>query len=86
MVGVDWRVPLGQARTRIGASVAVQGNLDPAVVVAGWEATRERAEEVLQEGGGRGHIFNLGHGVMPQTDPGVLAELVAYCHARGPVS
>jgi uroporphyrinogen decarboxylase len=85
VVGVDWRVPLDEARVRIGRDVAVQGNLDPNVVVAGWEATRDQAERVLAEGGGRGHIFNLGHGVLPETDPGVLAQLVDFCHSYRPV-
>jgi len=84
VVGVDWRVPLDEARLRIGHDVAIQGNLDPSVVLSGWEATRPEAERVLSEGGGRGHIFNLGHGVLPQTDPGVLAELVAFCHSYRP--
>ncbi len=84
VVGVDWRVPLDEARLRIGPDVAIQGNLDPNVVLAGWEATRAQAERVLSEGGGQGHIFNLGHGVLPQSDPGVLAELVAFCHHHRP--
>jgi uroporphyrinogen decarboxylase len=84
VVGVDWRVPLDEARLRIGHEVAIQGNLDPSVVLAGWEATRAQAERVLSEGGGYGHIFNLGHGVLPQSDPGVLAELVAFCHDHHP--
>ena len=85
VVGVDWRVPLDRARQRLGTGVAVQGNLDPAVVLAGWDATREAARDVLGRGGGRGHIFNLGHGVYPESDPGVLTELVAFCHESGPV-
>ncbi len=84
VVGVDWRVPLDQARKRIGPGAALQGNLDPAVVLAGWEVTRPRAEEVLTAGGGRGHIFNLGHGVLPQTDPAVLSRLVDLCHSWSP--
>jgi uroporphyrinogen decarboxylase len=84
VVGVDWRVPLDRARRRVGPDVALQGNLDPAIVVAGWDASRPRAEEILTLGGGRGHIFNLGHGVLPETDPGVLAQLVDLCHAWEP--
>ncbi len=80
VVGVDWRVPLGRARERVGPHVAVQGNLDPAVVLAGWNVTRPKAEQVLAEGTGPGHIFNLGHGVLPDTDPDVLARLVDLCH------
>jgi uroporphyrinogen decarboxylase len=85
VVGVDWRVPLDLARQRVGTEVAVQGNLDPAAVIAGWDVARARAGEVIGAGGGRGHIFNLGHGVLPETDPGVLTELVGYVHDSGPV-
>jgi uroporphyrinogen decarboxylase len=85
VVGVDWRVPLSTARARVGPDRAVQGNLDPAVVLAGWPETRVAADRVLAEAGGRGHIFNLGHGVLPATDPGVLTELVAYVHSQGPI-
>lgn len=86
VVGVDWRVPLDRARDRLGPDVAVQGNLDPAAVLAGWDVTRGHARDILAMGGGRGHIFNLGHGVYPETDPGVLTELVAFCHEAGPVA
>lgn len=84
VVGVDWRVPLDSARARLGPTVAVQGNLDPTVVLAGWEATRELAADVLARGGGTGHVFNLGHGVLPDSDPGVLKELVDFCHSSAP--
>ena len=80
VVGVDWKVPLSVARTRIGQPVAVQGNLDPAVLLAPWHVVEEHATEVLREGGGRGHIFNLGHGVLPETDPDTLARLVDLVH------
>lgn len=81
VIGVDWRVPLDLARERIGRSVALQGNLDPALAASGWDATRDQALRILAEGGDRGHIFNLGHGVLPDTDPSVLARLVELCHA-----
>jgi uroporphyrinogen decarboxylase len=82
VVGVDWRVPLDEARQRLGPDVAVQGNLDPAVCLAPWPAVEERARDVLARNGGRpGHIFNLGHGVLPETDPGVLERLVELVHA-----
>ena len=84
VVGVDWRVPLDQARQRVGPGAALQGNLDPAVVLAGWDVARPRAGRILAAAGGRGHIFNLGHGVLPQTDPDVLARLVDLCHAWSP--
>jgi uroporphyrinogen decarboxylase len=81
VVGVDWRVPLDEARQRLGPDVAVQGNLDPAVCLAPWPAVEERARDVLARNGGRpGHIFNLGHGVLPETDPAVLERLVELVH------
>jgi uroporphyrinogen decarboxylase len=80
VVGVDWRIPLTVARERVGANYALQGNLDPAICLAPWHVIEEHASEVLREGGGRGHIFNLGHGVLPETDPDVLARLVALVH------
>lgn len=84
VVGVDWRVPLDDARARLGGAYAVQGNLDPAVVFAPWEVIEERVRDVLRRGGGRGHIFNLGHGVLPDTDPDVLARIVDLVHTIGP--
>ena len=83
MVGVDWRVPLGEARARVGG-LPVQGNLDPAIVLAGVEPTLAEAEVVLREAGpGGAHVFNLGHGVLPETDPEVLEALVEFVHDRG---
>jgi len=82
VVGVDWRVPLDAARARLGPGVAVQGNLDPAVCLAPWPVVEASAHEVLAANGGRpGHIFNLGHGVLPETDPTVLERLVEVVHA-----
>lgn len=81
VVGVDWRVALDVAAERTGGGVVLQGNLDPAAVIAGWETTRAKALEVLAAGAGLpGHIFNLGHGVLPGTDPSVLARLVDLVH------
>jgi uroporphyrinogen decarboxylase len=85
VVGVDWRTPLDEARRVLGPDYAVQGNLNPSTVLEGWEAVRAEAGDVIRRGGGRGHIFNLGHGVLPETDPGVLEELVGFVHQRGPV-
>jgi uroporphyrinogen decarboxylase len=80
VVGVDWRVPLDVAATRVGDRV-LQGNLDPAVVFAPWEVIADAASDVIARGRtARGHIFNLGHGVLPMTDPGVLARLVEFVH------
>jgi len=82
VVGVDWRVPLDRARQRVG-SRAVQGNLDPAVLGAPWAVVAAEADAVLDAAGARpGHIFNLGHGVLPGTDPDVLARLVEHVHER----
>ncbi len=81
VVGVDWRVPLDDARARLGPDVAVQGNLDPAVCLAPWPVVEQAALEVLAANGGRpGHVFNLGHGVLPETDPTVLERLVELVH------
>lgn len=83
VVGVDWRTPLSEARKRVPSHCALQGNLDPAIVTAGWDATRAAAQDVLDDNGGHpGHIFNLGHGVFPETDPGVLENLVAWLHEQ----
>jgi uroporphyrinogen decarboxylase len=84
VVGVDWRVPLDLARKRVGPGRAVQGNLDPAACLAPFEAVAAEARDVLARAGTQpGHIFNLGHGVLPGTDPGILAALVDLVHAEG---
>jgi uroporphyrinogen decarboxylase len=83
VVGVDWRVPLDDAVGRLPADVAVQGNLDPAAVFAPWPVVAERVRDVLRRGrSAPGHIFNLGHGVMPETDPDVLARVVDLVHTE----
>jgi uroporphyrinogen decarboxylase len=83
VVGVDWRVPLDVARARVPGK-AVQGNLDPAICLAPWDVVAERTRDVLRRNAGRpGHIFNLGHGVTPDLDPGVLAQVVDLVHAEG---
>jgi uroporphyrinogen decarboxylase len=87
VVGVDWRVPLDEAVSRVEPGKALQGNLDPAILMAPWEVVEQRAVQVLDRGRtAEGHIFNLGHGVLPQTDPDVLARLTELVHtasARG---
>ncbi|MEX2487116.1 MAG: uroporphyrinogen decarboxylase [Nitriliruptoraceae bacterium] len=86
VVGVDWRVPLADARRRIPAGVAMQGNLEPAVCLAEWDHVAERVRHVLAASGGRrDYVFNLGHGVLPATDPAVLERIVELVHAEGVV-
>jgi len=84
VVGVDWRVPLDRARRRLGPGIALQGNLDPALCLAPWEVVAREADRVLEEAGGVGHVFNLGHGVLPETDPDILARLVEHVHSKDP--
>ncbi|MHC0429080.1 uroporphyrinogen decarboxylase [Streptomyces sp. O3] len=83
VVGVDWRVPMDEAARRVGPGKALQGNLDPAVLFSTPEAVAAKADEVLDAASGlEGHIFNLGHGVLPTTDPDALTRLVEHVHAR----
>ena len=87
VVGVDWRTSLADATGRVGAGKALQGNLDPVVLLAGWAATEKAARSVVDDGrravdaGAGGHIFNLGHGVLPGTDPELITDLVALVHS-----
>ncbi len=86
VVGVDFRVPIDEARRRVGPGRALQGNLDPAVVLAGERAACEAARAVLASNGGHpGFVFNLGHGVLPSSDPDVLARVVQLVHDEGEV-
>ncbi|MCL2551825.1 MAG: uroporphyrinogen decarboxylase [Actinomycetia bacterium] len=82
VVGVDWRVPLDEAARRVGPGKALQGNLDPAVLFAPTAAVETKAQEVLDAAAaaGTGHVFNLGHGVMPNTPPDALTRLVDFVH------
>ena len=82
-LGIDWRVPMDAARARLPSGVAVQGNLDPVACLAPWDAVRERALTVLRQAGPIGHVFNLGHGVLPETDPDTLRRLVDLVHIHG---
>ena len=83
VIGLDWRTNIAHARQRLGANTVVQGNLDPALVLAGADVAIAGTEQVLADNAGHaGHIFNLGHGVQPDTDPGILAEVVNLVHER----
>jgi uroporphyrinogen decarboxylase len=83
LMSVDWRVRLDDAWQRIGADQGIQGNLDPVRPLAGWDVAWAGAREVLAAANGRpGHVFNLGHGVMPETDPEILKRLVDAVHTE----
>jgi uroporphyrinogen decarboxylase len=83
-VGVDWRIRLDEAWTAVGERRAVQGNLEPAVLLGPWERAEAAAFDVLRRAGGRpGHVFNLGHGALPQTDPAVLTRLTELVRSYG---
>jgi uroporphyrinogen decarboxylase len=82
-IGVDWRIPLDAAWERIGHDRAVQGNLDPLALLGSWDVVKRETDAILRRSEGRpGHIFNVGHGIHPQTDPTMLQRLVAYVHSR----
>jgi uroporphyrinogen decarboxylase len=82
VVGVDWRTPLDVAASRIGGGTAVQGNLDPVLVLADWPVVEAEVRRIVAEGRrSPGHIFNLGHGVLPNTDPAVLTRIVDLVHS-----
>jgi len=84
VIGIDWRIPIDEAWQRLGDGVAIQGNLDPAALLAGREFAIARTREIMDRAGGRpGHIFNLGHGVAPGTPPEVLAAVTEAVHAHG---
>ena len=81
VVGVDFRTSLTDARARLGDRYAVQGNLDPALLFAPWPALEKAVRSIVAEGAqAPGHIFNLGHGVLPETDPDVLTRVVQLVH------
>jgi uroporphyrinogen decarboxylase len=81
VIGVDWRIDLDVARQRLGDDVAIQGNLDPIALFAPWPELKKRAQRVLDQAGGRpGHIFNLGHGILPQTPVDNVKRLVDFVH------
>lgn len=81
VVSVDWRLPIDEAWRRLDYRTGIQGNLDPARLMAPWEPIRDAADDILGRVDNRpGHIFNLGHGIMPQTDPDRLSQLVGHVH------
>jgi uroporphyrinogen decarboxylase len=81
VIGLDWRVPLDEAWQVLNFAVAVQGNLDPAVLLADWAVVERHTMNILRRTKGKaGHIFNLGHGILPQTDPSIVARLVDFVH------
>ncbi len=85
VVSLDWRVPLDEGWRRVGPARAIQGNLDPAVLLGPADLVRDRARDVLRRAGGRvGHIFNLGHGVLPDTTVANLQLLVETVHSWVP--
>jgi uroporphyrinogen decarboxylase len=84
-LGVDWTITLQEARRRVGARVGLQGNLDPAILLADQDVIRREASRVLQSfGAGNGHVFNLGHGITPDVDPDNLAALITAVRELSP--
>jgi uroporphyrinogen decarboxylase len=84
VLGIDWRVDLGSARRRVSDATAIQGNLDPIALMAPWSEVRARADEVLSQADGLpGHIFNLGHGILPETPVDNVRRLVEHVHDVG---
>lgn len=80
-VSIDWRLPLDVAWDRIPSGTAIQGNLDPAMVLSPWPVVADGVRDILARAGGRpGHIFNLGHGILPESDPEILARIVDLVH------
>ena len=83
VIGVDWRMPLSQSRKVIGMDRAIQGNLDPTALLAPWSELQRQADAVLEQAGGQpGHIFNLGHGILPMTQVESVKQLVEYVHEQ----
>jgi uroporphyrinogen decarboxylase len=83
VIGLDWRVPIDRGWEYLGSGRGVQGNLDPALLLGPWKRTEEATDRILDAvAGRRGHIFNLGHGVLPDTDPELLGRLVEHVHQR----
>ncbi|MCF6092472.1 uroporphyrinogen decarboxylase [Microaerobacter geothermalis] len=84
VLGVDWRVPLKEASPRIGNEIAIQGNLDPALLLAPWDVLKQKAMEIIDAGREHsGHVFNLGHGVFPTASVDTLKRLTEFIHEYG---
>lgn len=79
VIGLDWRTSISEART-MGVKKALQGNLDPALLLADWDVIERKTTEILEQGNNDAHIFNLGHGVFPEVDPETLKRLTAFVH------
>ena len=81
VIGLDWRIALDRGWDEVGDDRGVQGNLDPALLLGPWERAEAAARVILDRAAGRpGHVFNLGHGVLPNTDPAVLRRLAEFVH------
>jgi len=82
-IGLDWRTPLDEGWDRIGHDRAVQGNLDPVALFAPWPEVERRVDDILRRAQGRpGHVFNLGHGILPGTPIDTVRRVVEHVHAR----
>lgn len=79
VIGLDWRTSIDEAR-KLGVKKALQGNLDPALLLSDWEVIESKTKEILDQGKNEGHIFNLGHGVFPEVNPDTLKRLTAFVH------
>jgi uroporphyrinogen decarboxylase len=85
VVGLDWRIPLDEGWARLEHACAVQGNLDPVLLFADWKELRSRAEDILFRAAGRpGHIFNLGHGILPETPVENVKSLAHFVQNHAP--
>jgi uroporphyrinogen decarboxylase len=85
VIGLDWRIPLDTGWESLGFKGAVQGNLDPVLLFAEWKELKKRAEDILRQAAGRpGHIFNLGHGILPETPVDNVRALCDFIRERSP--
>ncbi len=84
VIGVDWRSDLAEVRQLVGSTKTLQGNLDPVTLLGDWATVEQRTRQILLAGRGGGHIFNLGHGVLPETSADVVKRLVQLVHECGP--